>query len=241
MEHPPVNLTGHNRLLDVLGGMGRNLASSMQLVHANRGHALAARGEPFTHVHFPLDGMVSMVLGTESGISVEVATVGNEGMVGTEVFLGGLTSRADVFFETSGSYLRLDAPAFQSAVRLHPALGRLAGLYTQVIMTQMAQSVLCATLHTLEERLCRWLLMTHDRMAGDELDLTQEFLAQMLGVRRPSVTVVAGILQRAGLIRYNRGRVTVLDRQGLEDSACECYALVRREMDRLLSSTLSDT
>jgi CRP-like cAMP-binding protein len=235
MASAPLNVPGKNRLLEALGDYGRTLAARMERVQAERGHVLFKRFDPVTHVQFPLEGMVSMVLGAESGLSVEIGTVGNEGLVGTAAYLDAERAPCDIFFETAGSYLRLPVRDFKQALSESPQLDRLVGRYTQALINQTSQSVMCGALHGLEERLSRWLLMTHDRLGGDELDLTQEFLAQMLGVRRPSVTVVAGTLQRAGLIRYNRGRVTVLDRKGLEDSACECYALVRTELERLVA------
>jgi len=236
MAITPLNVPGKNRLLAALGEDGESLARRMDKVEAERGHYISKRFDPITHVQFPLTGMVSMVLGSEGGTSVEVGTVGNEGMVGIAVYLEAERAPTEVFFETSGSYLRMPVREFREALSARPAFAKLIGRYTQAMINQMAQSVMCGSLHTLEERLSRWLLMTHDRLGKDDLDLTQEFLSQMLGVRRPSVTVVAGILQSAGLIRYNRGRVTVLDRRGLEESACECYGLVRTEFERLLAA-----
>jgi CRP-like cAMP-binding protein len=231
-----LNVPGKNRLLEAIGEHGRELASRAERVEAQRGHVLYNRSDAIAYVHFPLEGMVSLVLGAESGMSVEIGTVGNEGLVGTPAYLKSERSHADTFFQTSGSYLRLPVREFNEALAENSQFDRLVARYTQSIINQMAQSVMCGALHTVEERLSRWLLMTHDRRGTDELDLTQEFIAQMLGVRRPSVTVVAGALQRAGLIRYNRGSVTVLDRKGLEESACECYRLVRAEMERLVDA-----
>ncbi len=186
------------------------------------------------HVYFPLSGMASMVLSTQNGATVEVGTVGNEGMVGMPVYFGAKSSPTEGVWQVSGETLRMTAKDFKQELerrgRLHPVLQR----FSQALMNQISQTLLCNQLHPMEQRLSRWLLMTHDRAGTDQFDLTQKFVAQMLAVRRPSVTVAAGILQKAGLIRYRRGSLTVVDRGGLEASSCECYDVVRREFERLL-------
>jgi len=175
----------------------------------------------------------SLVIRMRDGGTVEVGTIGNEGFVGAPVFLGADKSPTTAFCQVPGDALRM-ADDFRKEVRRGGPFHDLVRRSTQAMVNQISQTVACNHLHSVQERMCRWLLMTHDRAGGDEFFLTQEFLAQMLGVRRPSVTVVAGILQHAGLIRYRRGRMAVLDRKGLEEGACECYGVVRREFDRLL-------
>jgi CRP-like cAMP-binding protein len=188
------------------------------------------------YVYFPLSGMASMVLSTKAGATVEVGTVGNEGMVGMPVYFGAKSSPTEGVWQVTGQSLRMTAKDFKQELdkdgRLHPVLQR----FSQALMNQISQTLLCNQLHPMEQRLSRWLLMTHDRAGTDQFGLTQKFVAQMLAVRRPSVTVAAGILQKAGLIRYSRGSLTVVDRVGLEASACECYDVVRREFERLLQT-----
>jgi CRP-like cAMP-binding protein len=189
---------------------------------------------PITHVYFPLSGVFSLLVHMADGLAVEAGTVGNEGMVGLPVFLGAETSPHQAFAQVAGDSLRMRTEDFKGALRRDGPLHEVLQRYNQALMNQMAYSVACNRLHSVEERMCRWLLMTHDRVGADRFPLTQEFLAQMLGVRRPSVTVVAGVLQKAGLIAYARGWVLILDRAGLEASSCECYRVVRDEFDRLL-------
>jgi CRP-like cAMP-binding protein len=189
---------------------------------------------PIDYVCFPTDGVFSMIVIMEDGSSLEVATVGNEGMLGISAFLGGDRSHAQVVCQIPGRSLRMRLGPFQEEVQRCGPLHARVQQYAQVLLTQLGQSTACSHLHSVEKRMCRWLLMTHDRVRADELPLTQEFLAEMLGVRRATVTEVAGALQRGGLIRYQRGRVTILDRRGLEAASCECYRVVRGELNRLL-------
>jgi len=227
---------GVNRLIEALPApQAARLASQLEPVDMALGQVLYEYDAPMTHVYFPTGGLVSLVLSSAEGITVEAGVVGNEGMVGTAIYLGATRSPTKAFFQTPGRCLRLRAAVFAEEVHRGGALDSLVRRYTQAMMGQLSQSVLCNRLHSIEERMCRWILMTHDRVGGDELALTQEFIAQMLGVRRPSVTVVAGVLQQAGLIRYSRGRITVLDRTGLEEASCECYGAVRREFEQLLA------
>lgn len=190
---------------------------------------------PITHIHFPRTAVLSMVLDLEDGGAVEVATVGNEGMVGLPIFFGADQCPTRTFCQVAGEALRIEAAAFREAVDRRGPFDNLVRRYAQAAFNQVAQTSACNRLHSVEQRLCRWLLMTHDRVRSDRLPLTQEFLALMLGVQRPSVSVVAALLQRAGLIRYARGLVDVLDREGLEAASCGCYRAVRRELERLLS------
>jgi CRP-like cAMP-binding protein len=191
-------------------------------------------GGPIDHVYFPRSGMLSMVVVMESGATSEVGVVGSEGMAGVPAFLGGDRSPTQVFCQLPCESRRMPAAAFREEVRGNGPLRAVVQRYAQALFTLVSQSTACNHHHAVDSRCARWLLMTHDRAEADEFPLTQEFLAMMLGVHRPSVTVVAGTLQTAGLIRYTRGRITVLDREGLEDAACECYGVVRAELDRLV-------
>jgi CRP-like cAMP-binding protein len=188
---------------------------------------------PISHAYFPETGVISLLIVVGGDKPVEVGTIGNEGMVGLPVFLGTQQSPHRAVTQIPCEALKMKAEAFLEELTRNSPLHGLMHRYTQTILNQTAQLVACNQLHTVEERMCRWLLMAHDRVDSDEFPLTQEFLAEMLVVRRPSVTVNARVLQQAGLIRYNRGRVTVLDREGLEAASCACYEVLRRESDRL--------
>ena len=170
----------------------------------------------------------------KDGASVEMATVGLEGMVGLPVFLGTDTMPSRAFGQVAGDSLRITTAAFTAEVKRNGPLVRVLNRYTQALFNQVAQTTACNRVHLVEQRCARWLLQTHDRVGSDRFSLTQEFLAQMLGVRRTGVSAAAGLLQKAGLIRYARGRITVLDRPGLESAACECYRVIKREFDRLI-------
>ena len=189
---------------------------------------------PIAHVYFPEDAVVSILAVMPDGTAVEVATTGREGMVGLPVFLGSGSMSAQAFVQVPGHGWRMSAEALREHGRRTGALRGLLERYTQALFTQVSQGTACNRLHSLEERCARWLLMTQDRVGADTFALTQQFLSQMLGVRRAGVSEVASVLQGEGLIRYSRGRVSILDRQGLEDSACECYGIIRREFARLL-------
>jgi len=191
-------------------------------------------GQQIESVYFPLNGVISLVTPLEDGAIVEVATVGNEGIVGVPLVLGGsLAVRA--ISQVAGWVLRMDAKAFLNAVNSAPAVRDLVNDYLQALFGQISQAAACNRLHSNEERLSRWLLMSHDRVGVDEFAITHEFLGQMLGSRRATVTLSAGILQAAGLIKYHRGLVTIVDRPGLEAVSCECYAVIKAELDGVLS------
>jgi CRP-like cAMP-binding protein len=192
-------------------------------------------GDRIATVYFPETSVVSQLTTMDDGTSVEVANIGNEGIVGVSAFLGVDTIGARESFqvEVPGQARAMDVAIFVKEARRDP-LRSLVERYVQAQFVQVAQRLACVALHSIPERCSRWLLLTHDRVGDREFPLTQEFLAQMLGVRRASVTQAAGGLQNAGLIRYSRGRVTVLDRDGLENAACECYGIIRRELERLL-------
>lgn len=229
-----INVPGENRLLAMLPRAElKRLHARLEPVSLGLRTTLYEPEKPISHVFFPLSGVMSLVIETKNG-AVEVGTVGNEGMVGVPLFLGSKRTTVRAFAQVPGEALRMRAEYFQDELNngspLHGAVNR----FTVALMSQVFQSVACNHLHSIEERMCRWLLITHDRVGEDELPLTQEFLAQMLGVRRPSVTVVAGLLQKAGLIAYHRGKIKVLDRARLEASSCECYEVVKKEYERLL-------
>jgi CRP-like cAMP-binding protein len=227
-----------NQLLALLAPDVRaRLAQSMERVSLALKEVVYEAGAPITCVYFPLGGVISLVVTMADGGTVEVATIGKEGMTGIPVFLGSNHSAMKAFSQVPGEAFRLPVDAFKRELaESDGAFRTVAGRYAQAMMNQIAQGVACNHLHSIEERTARWLLMTHDRVGKDEFPLTQEFLSQMLAVRRPSVTIAAGLLEKAALITYKRGRITILDRAGLERAACECYAVVRKEYERLLTA-----
>jgi CRP-like cAMP-binding protein len=203
------------------------------------GKVLYESGNNLTHVYFPSTSIVSLLYVMEDGASAEIAVVGHEGIVGISLFMGGQSTTSRAVVQSAGEGFRLKANLMmQEFNRAGPVLHLLLR-YTQALITQMAQTAVCNRHHSLDQQLCRWLLLSLDRLPSDELVMTQELIANMLGVRREGVTEAAGQLQQAGLIQYRRGHITVLDRKGLEQRACECYAVVKREYDRLLPKRLA--
>ncbi|MFL5577595.1 MAG: Crp/Fnr family transcriptional regulator [Gemmatimonadaceae bacterium] len=201
---------------------------------------LIEANEPFTHVFFPLSGVISVVSRLADGKVVETGTVGNEGFANVDVILEGGSAPNTTMMQIPGEVIRVPAPALVSLAQERPGLRRRLLRYAEAYLIQVAQSAACNGAHEIAERCARWLLMTHDRMgATEQFLLTQEVLAEMLGVRRAGVTVAAGMLQKAGLIKYSRGRITVLDRAGLEAASCECYPIVKAHFDRLLDDSRS--
>jgi len=192
---------------------------------------------PIDHVYFPIDGVASLVLTMEDGSSVEVGTIGNEGMVGFPIVLGDGYAPSTVYVQVPGTALKMKASLLRTELARSPTLKAIALRYVHAFFNQVAQSAACAHLHKVEQRCCRWLLMTRGRMPSDEFLLTQEFLGMMLGVQRTSVSLTMNALQTAGIIHYSRGRVTILNRQALQDQTCECYEISRHEFDRLLGDT----
>jgi CRP-like cAMP-binding protein len=187
------------------------------------------------HVFFPTEGIVSLLYVLHDGASAEIAITGDEGLVGISMFMGGDSTPSRAVVQSAGHAYRLRARILKREFERGGNLQHLLLRYTQALLTQMAQTAVCNRHHMVEQQLCRWLLLSLDRLASDELQMTQELIANMLGVRREGVTEAAGALKDAGLIEYQRGRITVLDRPGLERRVCECYAVVKREVDRLLS------
>lgn len=211
------------------------LAAQLELVPMPLGQMLYEPGGQLQHAYFPTTCIVSLHYVTESGATAETAGVGSEGVVGVSLFMGGNTTSSSAVVQTAGHAYRLEKHKLLQEFNRAGLLQRLLLRYTQALLTQMAQTAVCNRRHTLEQQLCRWLLMTLDRLPTNELVMTQELVASMLGVRREGVTETAGNLQRAGCISYRRGHIAVLDRSGLESRACECYAVVKKEMSRLLS------
>lgn len=198
------------------------------------GHVLYESGKTLSHVYFPTTSIVSLLYVLENGASAEIAVVGNEGVVGISLFMGGGSTPSRAVVQSAGHGFRLKANAMKDEFDRGGAVLHLLLRYTQALITQMSQTAVCNRHHSLDQQLCRWLLLSMDRLEGDQLVMTQELIANMLGVRREGVTKGATELQNDGLIKYNRGRITVLNRPGLEKRVCECYAVVKNEYDRLL-------
>ena len=196
--------------------------------------AVAEPGQPYEYVYFPESCIISVVNDMRDGSTVETGTVGNEGVAGLAALMDATSSESRMFAQVPGTALRAPAKVVADFVERERELRRLVNRYAQAFLTQVAQGAACNRLHGIEQRCARWLLMTHDRVAGDEFLLKQQFLAEMLGVRRAGVSVAASALQQAALIRYSRGTVQVLDRDGLEAASCECYGVIRQQFDRLL-------
>jgi CRP-like cAMP-binding protein len=211
------------------------LAPHLEPVELPLGCAVYESGDRMGHVFFPTEGIVSLLYVLDDGASAEIALTGNEGLVGISMFMGGDSTPSRAVVQSAGHAYRLRTRFLKREFERAGNLQHLLLRYTQALLTQMAQTAVCNRHHTVEQQLCRWLLLSVDRLASDELQMTQELIANMLGVRREGVTEAAGILKDAGLIQYQRGRITVLDRPGLEQQVCECYAVVKRETDRLLS------
>ena len=211
------------------------LAAHLKLVPMPLGEILYEPGEQLQHAYFPTTAIVSLHYVMESGASAESAGVGNEGVVGIALFMGGDTTPSSAVVKTAGHAYRLERKLLKQEFDRSGLLQRLLLRYTQALITQMTQTAACNRHHSVEQQLCRWLLSTLDRLPSNELIITQDLVASMLGVRREGITEAAGKLQHAGFIRYRRGHIAVLDRAGLETRTCECYAVVRKEMGRLLA------
>jgi CRP-like cAMP-binding protein len=209
------------------------LLPHVELIRLRISQVLHEPGDEMPYVYFPNYGVLSMLTVLESGEAVEIATVGNEGIADLSVFLGLKVATSRLINQVPGEVVRLGTPSFVELVAECPGLRAGLGYYMVAMFTLVSQSAACNRLHSLEERCARWILMTHDRVDADTFPLTQEFLSTMLGVRRPSVTVAAGMLQKAGFITYSRGNMTVLDRAALEASACECYQIIAEQFQHL--------
>ncbi len=246
LGHPPVPesdaalpATRHsphqNHLLDALPAAEyARIAEHLQLIPMRLGEELYAPGNPPRYVYFPTTSIVSLLYVLEDGASAEIAIVGNEGILGIALFMGGDTTLNHAVVQSGGFGFRLEAQRLKNEFERFGVTSHLLLRYTQALITQMAQTAVCNRHHSVDQQLCRWLLLSLDRLPSNELTMTQELIANMLGVRREGVTEAAGKLQAAGLIHYRRGKITVLDRPGLEARSCECYRVVKSEFERLL-------
>jgi len=225
-----------NHILDALPDDERDrLFPHLSFVSMPLGRVLYESGETLRHIYFPTDSIVSLLYVMEDGASAEIAVVGNEGAIGVALFMGGETTPSRAIVQSAGSAYRLEGKRLKLEFNRHGQMLHVLLRYTQSLITQMAQTAVCNRHHSVNQQLCRWLLLSLDRLRSNELKMTQELIANMLGVRREGVTAAAGELQKAGVIRYSRGRITVLDRAKLEQLSCECYSVVKKETDRLLN------
>ncbi|CAG2140326.1 hypothetical protein LMG31506_02294 [Cupriavidus yeoncheonensis] len=215
------------------------LAPHLTPVELPLGHVVYESGDQLGYVYFPADSIISLLYVMEDGASAEIAIVGNEGMVGIAIFMGGETTPSRAIVQSAGYGYRLSSAILKQEFVRGGAMQHLLLRYTQALITQMAQTAVCNRHHSIDQQLCRWLLLSIDRLPSNDLTMTQELIANMLGVRRSGVTEAALKLQAAGLIRYSHGHIAVLDRAGLEKRVCECYAVVKREFERLLPDLAS--
>lgn len=232
---PNAPLPHQNHLLAALPAEAlARLRPHLTLVDLPLGKVLYESGDALRHVYFPTNAIVSLLYVMENGASAEISVVGNEGLIGVAVFMGGESTPSRAIVQSAGHAWRLPGQRLKDEFNRHGDMLLLMLRYTQALITQMAQTAVCNRHHSIDQQLCRWLLLSLDRLPGDELTMTQELIANMLGVRREGVTDAAGKLQRLGVIEYSRGHIKVLDRARLEQLSCECYAVVRKETDRLL-------
>jgi CRP-like cAMP-binding protein len=235
---PVGQIPQQNHLLAALPpGDYERLAPHLELIPLKLGEVLYEPGIRMRYVYFPTTSIVSLLYVMEDGASAEIAIVGNEGILGISLFMGGETTPSRAVVQSAGYGYRLKAQLLKDEFQRFGPMLHLLLRYTQALITQMAQTAVCNRHHSVDQQLCRWLLLSLDRLASNELSMTQELIANMLGVRREGVTEAAGKLQEARLISYRRGRITVLDRPGLEARCCECYEVVKKELDRLLPYT----
>ena len=229
----------HNHLLASLPSEEwKRWQPQLEWVEMPLGHVIYESGGAQSHVYFPTNAIISLLYVMENGASAEIAVVGNEGIVGVSLFMGGESTPSRAVVQSAGEGYRLSSAVIKDEFKRAPVL-HLMLRYTQALITQMAQTAVCNRHHSLDQQLCRWLLLSLDRLQGDELVMTQELIANMLGVRREGVTEAALKLQAAGCIQYARGRIRVLDRPALEERTCECYAVVRKEYQRLLPARIA--
>lgn len=224
-----------NHLFSALGpGVQRRLATHLQKVPMSLGQVLYEPGDVLRYAYLPVDSIISLLYVMQDGKSAEISVVGNEGIIGIALFMGGESMSNRAIVQSAGEAYRLPANQFKAEIMLNGDLQFWLLRYTQALITQMAQTAVCNRHHSIDQQLCRWLLLSLDRLPDNHLHMTQELIANMLGVRREGVTEAAGKLQKQGVIRYHRGSITILDRPKLESLSCECYAVVKKESDRLL-------
>lgn len=224
-----------NHLLAALPAVVQErLFPHLELQQLPLGKVLYESGDAMRNVFFPTDAIISLLYVMENGASAEISVVGNEGLIGVAVFMGGESTPSRAIVQSAGSVYRLSGQRIKDEFNRHGEMLQLMLRYTQALITQMAQTAVCNRHHSIDQQLCRWLLLSLDRLPSNHLTMTQELIANMLGVRREGVTEAAGKLQKQGVIEYSRGRITVLDRAKLEELSCECYAVVKKETDRLL-------
>ncbi|MEO8362232.1 MAG: Crp/Fnr family transcriptional regulator [Vicinamibacteria bacterium] len=232
---PDTQIPTQNRLLAALPEeVYKRLLPHLELVPLPLGKVLYESGDELRHVYFPTDSIVSLLYVMEDGSSAEISVVGNEGLIGIALFMGGESTPSRAIVQSGGSAYRLPSQKLKVEFNRHGQMLVLMLRYTQSLITQMAQTAVCNRHHSIDQQLCRWLLLSLDRLPSNRLTMTQELIANMLGVRREGVTDAAGKLQKLGIIEYKRGQITVLDRAKLEKLSCECYAVVKMETDRLL-------
>ena len=212
----------------------KRILPNLEPVAFSLGESIYESGKQLKHVYFPTTCIVSLLYTMENGASAEIGVVGNDGVLGIALFMGGDTTPNRAIAQSAGDAFMMNAQALRDEFTLAGQFQLSLLRYTQALITQISQTAVCNRLHPIEQQLCRWLLLSHDRLQADELKMTQELIANMLGVRREGVTYAAGRLQAAGLIKYARGRITIVDRKGLEATVCECYQVVKDEYDRLL-------
>lgn len=235
MGMPNAPCPERNHLLDALpDAVRQRLFPKLERVPLPLGKVLYESGDAMRYAYFPTDSIVSLLYVLEDGASAEISVVGNEGIVGVALFMGGASTPSRAVVQSAGWAYRLAGPVLMEEFNRHGELLLLLLRYTQALLTQMSQTAVCNRHHSIDQQLCRWLLLSVDRLDGPVLQMTQELIANMLGVRREGVTEAAGKLQKQGLIEYSRGHITVLDRPRLEARCCECYAVVKQEYDRLL-------
>ncbi len=233
----PGVIKASNRILSALPSADyKRLAPHLETVHLENKFVAFEANQPIEYAYFPLTGIASMVTVMTNGKAVEVATIGNEGMVGLPLFLGVNITPSRAFTQVPGDSIRIKADVFQSEVCRQKGLAKMLQTYTQALIVQISQGMACNGAHSIYQRTARWLLMTHDRVAAQKFPLSQEFIGAMLGVRRAGVSEVASKLQKSGLIRYSRGVIEIVDRVGLEAASCECYGVIQHEFDRLLGA-----
>jgi CRP-like cAMP-binding protein len=238
MPRPRILECCGNKLLASLPACEQQrLSQHLQRINLTFDETLYERNGVIRHVYFPTDGIISLVLALEEGPVTEVARVGNEGMIGLPIFLGVKTSHTKAFVQIPGEAMRMNTRAFREQTRFGGPLCNVLLRYAQALIGHTQRLTACNTWHTIEQRLCRWLLITHDRVQSDVIEVTQELLSQMFGAHRQSLTLAAGNLQRAGLIRYSRGKLRILNREGLEETSCGCYRAIQIEFDQMLTAT----